>query len=110
MRAYFVQGRDCDYGVAIIAETAKSARNLAIGHDALLDVDFIDIEVRWKRGTDVTGLPRGEVECLEGLRRGLYGWIMGECPNCRKDAEQIECAKGAYSCESCRSDAKEVTP
>lgn len=102
MRAYFVQGKDMDYGVAIVADTAKEARNLAVGHDALDAVPFIEIEVKWKRGADVTGLLKGEVDPVEALRRGLYGWIMGDCPNCQNDAEQIEYDDGKFSCERCR--------
>lgn len=102
MRAYFVQGKGADYGVAIVADTAKEARNLAIGHDALDEVPFIEIEVKWKREADVSGLPKGEVEAVEALRRGLYGWIMGDCPNCLLDAEQIEFDDGKFSCERCR--------
>jgi hypothetical protein len=88
--------------VAIVADNAKEAKRLALGHDALAYASFIDIVVKWHRDADILGLTKGEVPEVEGLKRGLYAWIMGDCPTCKKGAEKIEFEDGIFSCERCR--------
>ena len=31
---------------------------------------------------DAEELPIGKVDLFEGLRRQIYGWVEGKCPNC----------------------------
>lgn len=102
LRAYFVTAEGNDFGIGIIAETAKEAKNLAFGSDVLYENEFIDLRVKWKRNVNAGGLPKGEVNLYEGLKRGIYDFGIGDCPTCEKDAESITFEDGVFSCESCR--------
>ena len=100
MRAYLItepSGEDC---VVFIAETAKEAKKMSFGHDVVAECDYIDIRVRWQKGKDVSGLAKGEVDLLEGLKRGMYTFVYGvACPHCGHD----EYANKIYAdfCDKC---------
>ena len=87
MRAYQITESDCgESSVVFIAETAKEAKKMSVGHDVIADCDYIDIRVTWLKGKDVSGLAKGEVDILEGLKRGMYYFVYGfACPHCGCD-------------------------
>ena len=109
MRAYQVSGSIEDDYVVFIAETAKEAKSMSAGHDVVWDCDYIDVRVKWMKGKDVSGLAKGEVDLLEGLKRYMYYFVYGvACPYCGHD----ECNNRIYLgfCDACmnRSDTVET--
>ena len=105
MRAYYVY-LDCgEGGIGIVAGTAREAKTLAFGNENLMDAEWIEIRVKWKRNVSVTGLPKGEIDLMEGLTRGLYGWIYGEtCPVCHEYGEEgnpLVFDSGIVRCQEC---------
>ena len=77
-------------GVVFIADTAKEAKAMGVGHDAVADCDFIDIRVKWLRNIDITGLEKGEIGLKEGIIRGAYYWVTGiPCPHCGDDSPEL---------------------
>jgi len=86
MRAYSLRACCGDGHVVYVADTAREAKVLGFGNDNLYEYDWIDIRVNWRRDVDVTGLPKGEIDLMEGLKRGAYSYIFGiPCPMCGKD-------------------------
>lgn len=105
MRAYLINGDDDDYGcVVFVAETAQDAKRLAVGHDVLANCEYIDIRVNWCKDVDVSGLPEGEIDIFEGLKRGAYEYVYGvPCPKCGADEPELRIYK--EFCERCESGA-----
>ena len=104
MRAYRVCiDEDEGFILVIIAETSKEARHLAYGHGEC-DLEWIDIKPIWIKNANIEGLKKGVIgaDYQEGLRRGLYSWITGECPICKEYKEHIEVREnGMVSCFEC---------
>ena len=104
MRAYITTDLAEEYAVAFVADTAREARNMAIGHDVLSDLDFVDIRIKWLKGIDIAGLPKGEIGVMEGLKRGAYAYIFGlPCPHCGADEPDLKIYP--EFCERCESGA-----
>ena len=104
MRAYMISDGEQEGCVVFVADTAKEARNMAVGHDMIMDCDFIDIRVRWCRDVDVSGLDKGEIPVLEGLYRGAYLYVFGlPCPHCGADEPDLKIYK--EYCDRCEPGA-----
>ena len=106
MRAYYVRDMYVDEGgVGIVADTAQEAKTLAFGHDELQEAEWIDLRVKWKKNVNTTGLPKGEIDLLEGLLRGLYGCVYGLlCPVCKEYGDlgnPIVFDSGIMRCQEC---------
>jgi hypothetical protein len=100
-RAYFVCEKDADFGIAVIANSAKEAKKIGMRHDCCMDADFIDIRVTWKKNVDASKLPIGCIEGIEGLELGIYGYMEGEeCPRCGHDGF-ITNVNGEVMCGDC---------
>ena len=100
-RGYFVHPDDEFWGIGVVATTAKEAKKLAFTSGELIDVDWIDIRVRWERSARVEELPIGIVSNMRtGLLCGLYGWIEGKCERCGVETVLREC-KGEALCDEC---------
>lgn len=100
-RGYFVQEDDAEYGVGVVALTAKEAIKIAYNYGDL-GCDYIEIRARWKKDADVEDLPIGVIEdTMLGLRRGLYSFIEEyKCDLCGLDGI-IEMYNGKAICRSC---------
>jgi hypothetical protein len=100
-RGYFVYGYDETWGIAVIAPTARSAKNIAYATGELIDEDWIEIHARWMRDVDVSGLDVGVLRDLhEGLLRGFYMYIESKCDMCSEES-QLELCNGKALCPDC---------
>jgi hypothetical protein len=83
-RGYFVYPDDELWGIGVVARTAKEAKNIAFASGKLIDVDWIDLRVRWERTAKIEKLPIGIVSDMHiGLLCGLYGFVEGyKCDEC----------------------------
>ena len=101
-RGYFVYPADECWGVGVVAETAKEAKKLAFASGELIDVDWIDIRVRWEREADVEELPIGVVTDMRtGLLCGLYGFVEGyKCDGCERE-DVLKLCNGKALCDDC---------
>ena len=98
-RGYFVHGYDETWGIAIVASTAREAKNIAYAE--LHDEEWIDIRVRWIKNVYLEGLDTGIVHNLrDGLLRGFFGYIEGWCDNCGNETE-LEVCSGKALCFDC---------
>lgn len=102
-RGYFVYPDDEFWGIGVVAETAKEAKKLAFASGELIDVDWIDIRVRWERTAEVEELPIGVVMDMRiGLLCGLYGFVDGfTCDECGTEST-LELCSGKALCFDCR--------
>jgi hypothetical protein len=101
-RGYFVAGKDEDYGVAVVATTAREAKKLANGDDSMIDVDFVDIRVRWMRESKVDDLPIGVIEDdMLAVRRGVYTYLTGGVCDVCHTANDVQSYKGQAVCQDC---------
>jgi len=100
-RGYFVHGGDEMCGFAVIATSAKEAKKIVYANYPV-DVDWIDIRVRWIRDAKVSDLPIGMVtDVRDALIRGLYGGLMEyPCDECGEEWDVI-CYKGRVLCSCC---------
>lgn len=87
LRGYFVQIDQEDWGVAVVATSAKDAKRIAYDDELSAHGDWIDVRVRWKKNCDVSDLPIGVIDDDQlALRRGLYGWCeQATCDVCGED-------------------------
>ena len=106
LRAYFWQCHtDDETGIVIIAGSVKEAKVLGtaewgrtVGHEPDW---FINQCCKWQRNANITGLSKGFVNELEGLRRGLYGWVEdGACDVCSND-RHLTSINGKAMCSTC---------
>jgi len=78
LRAYFVHDQDEAEGQAVIAETAREAKNIAYYSKNFISSEFTDLRVRWLRGANITGLEKGIVkDDIDALKRGMYSDVEG---------------------------------
>jgi hypothetical protein len=101
-RGYFVYPSDEFWGVGVVASSVKEAKKLAFASSELIDVDWIDIRVRWQRSAEVEELPIGVVTDMHtGLLCGLCGFIEGyKCDSCGKEDVLKLCSSKAL-CDDC---------
>jgi hypothetical protein len=101
-RGYFVYPDDEFWGVGVVTTTAKEAKNIAFASGELIDVDWIDIRVSWKRSAGVERLPIGVVRDMHvGLLCGLYDFIEDhKCDNCGK-VDVLKLCNGKALCDDC---------
>ena len=100
-RGYYVHGADDAYGVAVVAPTARVAKNIAYAAGELIGEDWIDVRVQWRTNADAKGLEVGVLHNLhEGLLRGFYGYIEGVCDDCG-DESTLELCSGRALCLDC---------
>jgi hypothetical protein len=110
-RGYFVHPQDESWGLGVVATTAKEAKNIAFASGELIDVDWIDLRVRWERSAEVEELPIGIVIDMRlGLLCGLYGFVEGyKCDECGVE-DVLRLCNGKALCDDCieKEYAKEV--
>lgn len=101
-RGYFVYPDGEFWGIGVVASTAKEAKNIAFTSGELIEVDWIDIRVRWQRSAEVDVLPVGIVQDWHtGLLCRLYDFIEGDkCDNCGKE-EVLTLRNGKALCDDC---------
>jgi hypothetical protein len=104
-RGYYVHNNDDDQGgIAVVATTAKEAKNMVYKSGELVygDTSYIAIRARWCKDADVNDLPIGIVhDDKDALIRGLYGGIVeSPCDDCGKDGDLI-CCSGRALCADC---------
>jgi hypothetical protein len=106
LRAYFVRvHKDCEYGVAVIAENVKDAKKQGIESGDIGDIEeYIDIRAVWIKDANIEGLTEGVVDAdVDALKRGLYSYLEDEeCPGCRSNVSHLENDKGIVLCEECK--------
>jgi hypothetical protein len=111
LRAYFVRvHKDCEYGVAVIAENVKDAKKRGIESGDIGDIEeYIDVRATWIKDAKIDGLPVGVVDAdVDALKRGLYAYLEdAECPGCGDNVGQLENDKGIVLCEECKEKIKE---
>jgi hypothetical protein len=64
-------------GIAVVAESMEEA----------LKISGMGYAEDLLRDNDAKDLPIGKVDRFEGLKRHIYGWIEGKCPNCKNPDE-----------------------
>lgn len=105
MRGYFVHDVNEEYGIAIVARTAREAKKIGAEH---LDFDeYTDLRVNWQKEADVSGLLVGRVDNIEALHRGLYGWAYTTCEICGKSNSKCEMLNGIIACLDCIEKSEE---
>jgi hypothetical protein len=100
LRAYFVHSKWEATGQAIVAKTAREARQYFDTSDD--DCEFTDVRARWIRDANTDGLEEGAVrDYIDALRRKMYSFIEnGKCDVCGKVGYAEE-YKGKVVCEDC---------
>jgi hypothetical protein len=110
LRAYFVRvHKDCEYGVAVVAENRKDAKKQGIESGDIGDIEeYIDVRVSWIKDANTEGLNVGVIDAdVDALKRGLYAYLEdAECPGCGDNVSHLENDNGIVLCEEC----KEKTP
>jgi hypothetical protein len=102
LRAYFVRShKDCEYGVAVIAENVKDAKKRGIESG---DIEYIDVTVSWIKDAKIEGLVEGVVDAdVDAVKRGLYAYVEDvECPECGDNVSHLENDNGIVLCEECK--------
>lgn len=101
-RGYFVYPDDEFWGIGVVAATVKEAKKLAFASGELIDVDWIDLRVRWERAAEVKKIPIGVVRDMrQGLLCGLYGFVEGYyCDGCGKE-DILKLCSGKALCDDC---------
>ena len=101
MRVYTVVYDECEgFLIAIAADTAKEARRIAY-HDERCDLNWLDIKPEWKKDYNASGLEKGVVSDVEGLKRGFYVWVEMDCPKCGEPNQCYLQEDGTISCNEC---------
>lgn len=107
-RAYYacVKDNDDDGGVSVIAHNIIEARRMARSTDFIMNSldEFIDLRVNWQKDIkeeQIKDLQYGEVEMIEGLKLGIYGWCEEYCKKCRHD-QRID--QDEHICDKCGYD------
>jgi len=98
-RGYYIHGGDEVYGVAVVANSLREAKKKAF---IFLDEDeWIEMKGRWIRDANVIGLEEGIIHDLyDGLRRGFYSYIEGNCEACGEESHLSLCSDKAL-CFDC---------
>lgn len=116
-RAYYVEyDEEEGRGYAFVAHNAKEAKKMAFSEaqNEGWDVEWINLRPIWNKKAKVNDLSYGRMEDLEGLKRGVYSWIWGVCPNCDVETEQLGFEEGiGFFCEECEEEIRakmEVKP
>lgn len=103
LRLYFVHHKDEVEGIAVAAHTEKEARRLA-WKSREIDADSpLDLRANWCRPAITDGLTGCKIiySTLEGLKRGVYGWVEDEdCPLCGQTAT-LRYDSGIVGCDEC---------
>ena len=108
MRAYNVVTDEYEgHIVSIVADSSKEARLIAY-NSGECDLPWIEIKPKWNKNIDVSGLQKGVVPPIDGLKVGLYGWIEDECPNCKKLVNLYLSIKETLLCAKCCEEAKKL--
>lgn len=104
LRGYYVYERGVQWGIPVVAHTARAAMYIAFNTASELDCGWIDLRCLWKRDANVDGLPVGVVEgAADALRRGFYMWLEGgTCDICGVAAGCLKSVGGQAVCEACR--------
>ncbi|MEN6293135.1 MAG: hypothetical protein ABFD07_14130 [Methanobacterium sp.] len=101
LRAYFVHDKDEAEGQAVIAETAREAKNIVYYSKNFISSEFTDLRVRWLRGVNITGLEKGMVtDDIDALKRGMYSEVEGVCEACKAN-ELLQEINGRAVCLDC---------
>lgn len=100
-RAYFCRELDEPEGIAVIATNRSNAMQIAMG---FLNCAWIDVRMNINKA-DVQDLPLGILKNdLEGLKRGIYGYIINsECPHCHRKNTTVYW-DGDYYCPKCEEE------
>lgn len=104
LRCYMLSDDDDGAGYAIVAPTAKAAKQLGRMSRECSDLnwcEWIEVRVKWLRHVDVSGLEAGHVlGPIEGLEREAYAYAYGQCPVC--GTENVELSMdGVVACPAC---------
>ena len=101
-RGYFVQGPDDNWGVPVVAHTAKEAKKMVFNFSEL-DCEWIELRVKWQRNANVDDMPIGCIYNEElALKIGLYDYLEGAyCDECRCEGTCVY-DNGKIVCLDCR--------
>lgn len=101
-RGYYVYPDDEFWGVGVVASSAKEAKKLAFLSGELIEVNWIDLRVRWVHLAEVEKLPIGVVHDMRiGLLCGLYDFIEDyKCDSCGKE-DVLTLCNGKALCNNC---------
>ncbi len=85
-RLYCHSNGECSY--CVVAHSVADAKKLLWADDeydikSICDDDYMNLDVKWSKQSDVSDLPVGMVDEMVGLKRGIYsGLIDRYCPYC----------------------------
>ena len=103
LRLYFVRVLDDDCGLAVAAYNRKAALKYMWASGDLMADSFIELRAVWVKKANVEGLKDGEIifDTIDGLKRGVYGWIDDEdCPICGHNT-MLHYEGGVVGCHDC---------
>lgn len=108
-RAYITQENGEGLVVAFVATSSVEARKMAFYHDINFDEAWIDVSVKWVKGVDVSDLPIGEIDEVEGVKRGIYYCLYERlCIACNDQFATVFWDKKANGlrCSNCDSEGR----
>lgn len=101
-RGYFVKEKGAEWGIPVVATSAREAKRLAFGASEL-DCDWINLRCKWMRNANVDGLLIGAVhDFMDALRRGIIECLEeGNCDICDATNTYLEAIGGDAVCGGC---------
>lgn len=115
-RLYFADSEDSEGATAVVANSLKEAKKLAFCSPGLEDVDWIDINVKWKKDVDIDfdKLSYGVIEdgdeleylLQQGVFYCLYYWDCPKCKSCDVSVYHDE-EMGGFYCSQCEDEENE---
>jgi len=98
---------DSESGIAVIANNYREAKRMGYswwGSEHGHECDYIEQRVKLVKNANVEGLKEGPIDdFIEGLKRGLYGYVLEECPICKSEMVEIyyDDEQDRIGCDSC---------
>jgi hypothetical protein len=104
LRSYTVEIDEWeDFVLGIVADTSNEARKIAY-ESGECDRPWIEIKAIWVKHADVTGIEKGVIPLMEGVKRGIYGWAETKCLNCGNDSRIFLQNDKSVMCMKCWED------
>ena len=91
MKMYQIRDQ-CDENLCcVVANTAKEAKRIAMGHESTDYNDWIEVKANWLKGANTEGFKKGVFEdCIEAVRRGIFDTDCSVPDGC---SDHEECCK-----------------
>lgn len=112
LRLYeFYDSKQTEYIVVVVAENIREAKKIAIYEDeTFINSEYIDIKGRWLKNFNAEelklnkGLLSDQMSLFQGVKLGIYGWIIVYCHKCNKELHFTEDNCDDFICPECGHD------